>query len=108
MTEGIADVGAQPERTLLAWRRTILASLVGISVAMRLTFAELGGIALAVGTVGLLAAVAAWVTTSVRYRRVHQAMSAGAARLPLDGMPVAAGALAAGLLGVLALALALG
>lgn len=107
MTDRIADVGAQPERTLLAWRRTILASLVGISVAMRLTFAELGGIALAVGTVGLLATVVAWVTTTHRYRRVHEAMSTGAARLPLDGMPVAAGALAAGALGLLALGLAL-
>jgi len=104
--EQSADGGAQPERTLLAWRRTILASLVGISVAVRLTLADLGGLALAIGLVGLLAAVAAWATTSLRYRRVHQAMTTAAPRLPLDGLPVAAVALAAGVLGLLALALA--
>jgi uncharacterized membrane protein YidH (DUF202 family) len=61
------DPGLQPERTLLAWRRT----------------------ALALGVAAVAAAAFAYLAAALRYRRTHAALTA-AARLPGDGAALAA------------------
>jgi len=84
------DRGLQPERTLLAWRRTALALGVGSLVGARLALPVLGAIALVAGLVGACAALAAYLAASVRYRRAHRALTAAAAELPGGGVPLAA------------------
>lgn len=74
------DVGLQPERTLLAWRRTALAFVVAVTVAISIRYpAEVGGVAAAiVGIVAVALIVIAYAGASVYYGRVHRALVAGA------------------------------
>jgi len=107
------DPGLQPERTLLAWRRTALALVVLAALATRTLAVELGPVAGALGGIGILLSAFAAVSAHLRYRRVlhgFAAADAGAAPLPAGGRTlalVAASALAiavAGLVLVLTLA----
>jgi uncharacterized membrane protein YidH (DUF202 family) len=96
------DRGLQPERTLLAWRRTALALAVGSVLGARLALPVLGALAVVVGLLGAAAAITAYTAASVRYRRSHRALVAGEA-LPGGAAPLAALAIAAGLIGLAAL-----
>jgi uncharacterized membrane protein YidH (DUF202 family) len=96
------DPGLQPERTLLAWRRTALALAVGSVAGARLALPVLGALAVGVGIVGAIAALSAYLAASVRYRRSHHALVAGEP-LPGGAVPLAALTGAAALIGIAAL-----
>jgi uncharacterized membrane protein YidH (DUF202 family) len=83
------DAGLQPERTLLAWRRTALALGVGSLAGARISVPVLGAVGVAVGLVGAIAALAAYTAASFRYRRTHRAL-VGAQALPGGALPLAA------------------
>jgi len=96
------DPGLQPERTLLAWRRTALSLAVGSVVGARLALPALGHVAVVVGLLGAVAALTTYTAASHRYRRSHSALVAGES-LPGGAMPLAILAATAGLMGVAAI-----
>lgn len=109
----LRDPGLQPERTLLAWRRTALALVVLSALATRYLAVDLGPIAGALGGVGILLSAAAVASAHLRYRAVIRdfaAADAGARTLPSGGRTLALVALATLAVGVagLAVVLALG
>ena len=64
------DPGLQPERTELAWRRTLLAIAVGALISVRVLAPLLGDAALLPALLGLVAAGVLWVLASRRHRAV--------------------------------------
>lgn len=96
------DRGLQPERTLLAWRRTTLSLGLASAVGLRLTVSELGAGAIIVGAVGVVLSVAAYVLAALRYRRAHGGLTSSGS-LPNGGLTMAAVALVSVLLGLLAM-----
>jgi multisubunit Na+/H+ antiporter MnhB subunit len=78
---GHTDEGLQPERTLLAWGRTLLAMLVASLFFLR-WMPHHGGFA--GGLIGstLLVALLIWVSQQQRYR--HRVEGINAARFPAD------------------------
>jgi putative membrane protein len=99
------DVGAQNERTSLAWTRTGLALLVGVVLAVRLTADRLGIAVALFASVMLPVAVGVLVMAARRYRAAHSALHAGRA-LPSGRLPGLVAAMTC-LLGVLEIAYAL-
>lgn len=104
------DPGLQPERTELAWRRTVLGIGVGSLLAIRLLPAAIGDpLWVLPGFVGILFAGAVWVAARRRYRRAH----AGLYRSTTSAVDLSGGGLMlvlatfTALSGLLALALAL-
>lgn len=94
------DAGLQPERTLLAWRRTALSFAVAGLVAERLVAGTLGPVlAIMLGVAVVACAAGAYVLASRRYRRAHERLVAAAA-LPTGGRAVTALAAAAALIAV--------
>lgn len=81
------DVGLQPERTALAWRRTALALIVAAVVGIRVLPALLGPWALIPAGAGIVIAVGVLVASHRRYRVQHERLTrAATARIPLlDG-----------------------
>jgi uncharacterized membrane protein YidH (DUF202 family) len=81
------DVGLQPERTALAWRRTALALIVAAVVGIRVLPALLGPWVLIPAGAGIAIAVAVLVASHRRYCVQHERLTkAGIARIPLlDG-----------------------
>src|SRR5690348_11897745 len=71
------ESGLQPERTTLAWRRTVISLLVGSVVAARLLAGQLGWWAAAVGVTGLLVTGLIWALSASRGRRVTRALTEG-------------------------------
>lgn len=114
VTERVFDQGLQPERTFLAWQRTVLALGVACAVAVRFTAPHFGVIAIVVGIGGLGLALAAYIGVRYRYRRTHTALIQSVSNTPPSGdtgldalhpvsaWPIAALAAATLLLGVLA------
>ncbi len=70
------DPGLQPERTLLAWRRTFLALGVAGAVAVRFAAAVSLFVAIPLGLVLVALALAGYVRIGRRYRRVHEGLHA--------------------------------
>jgi len=107
------DPGLQPERTLLAWRRTALALVVVSAFATRSLALELGPVAGVLGGVGVVVSALGVASAHLRYRAVVRgfaAADAGEAPLPAGGRTLALvaasafGVAVAGLAIVLALA----
>lgn len=98
--EGVFDPGLQPERTLLAWRRTCLSFGLGSVVAMRYMSEELGIWAVLLGLAGLVLAVTAYAMTSIGYSHEHRTLrNTGALRR--SGIPMLLASLAPLVLGAL-------
>jgi uncharacterized membrane protein YidH (DUF202 family) len=94
------DPGLQPERTLLAWRRTA-AALAVISLTGARVLADLlqGGVVVA-GGVGLAAAGAFAVVGQRRHRRFAAAVARGERPTSGGGLPFAVGAALVALCGL--------
>lgn len=68
------DAGLQPERTLLAWRRTTLAFALGSALAVRLTAESAGVASVAFGILGVVFALVAFGVASRRYRLADRSL----------------------------------
>lgn len=101
VADTLFDPGLQPERTLLAWRRTCLALAVGVAVAARLSLDALGPTALLLGIVALALCGLAWGAAGRRYRRALQGLQREGT-LPTAGGSIALVALVACLIAVAA------
>lgn len=69
------DVGLQPERTALSWRRTALALTVGPLVVARLLAPGLEAGALVVAAAGTACGLGLLAASIARYRRVHEVLT---------------------------------
>ncbi|MGX9349046.1 DUF202 domain-containing protein [Microbacterium sp. KNMS] len=98
MTDAVFDPGLQPERTLLAWRRTCLSFGLASLVAMRFTAESLGLAAVIVGLVGAGLAVGAYFAAAIGYRRAHVSLHRSGA-LERGAWPLALATAAALMLG---------
>jgi uncharacterized membrane protein YidH (DUF202 family) len=103
------DRGLQPERTLLAWRRTCLALATAMAVAIKLLALESDVATLLLAVFGLAVPAVAWLLAAHRYRRSQQRLTRTGRdpELPAGGPAIAVATLAAVLFGVLALVLVL-
>jgi len=96
------DPGLQPERTLLAWQRTVLALAVACAVAVRFTAPVIGVAAGIAGIAGVGLAIAAYIGVRYRYRRAHTALQQSETLDTVGAWPLAAVAGSTLMLGVLA------
>jgi len=80
------DPGLQPERTRLAWQRTLLALAVGSLVALRLLPPALGTWAIGFGLAGLLLAVVLWPLAARRSAIGYRALLSDSDPLPGGGL----------------------
>ena len=80
--------GLQPERTLLAWRRTALSLGLAAVVVIRLTMPTQGIASVTVGGAGLVLAIVTYLAADRRYR-VARRSSGEAAVVPGVGAPAA-------------------
>ena len=83
---GVFDRGLQPERTLLAWRRTCLSIAAGFVATIKYFTDAIGPWAIVLGVLGIGLAGVAWLICTLRYRRVHHG-------LMRDGMLASGGTL---------------
>lgn len=96
----VFDPGLQPERTLLAWRRTCLSFGGAGFVAMRFTVETLGTFAVIAGLLGAGLAVLAYTLAAWGYRRTHISLNADGL-LSRSGWPMLSAAAGAVTIGVL-------
>lgn len=97
------DPGLQPERTLLAWRRTCLAFVVASAALGHLAARPLGIVAVVLWAIGIVFALAAFWTAETRYHSTHRSLH-HSGRTGTDALPLALAAAAALALGVAILA----
>ncbi len=97
------DHGLQPERTLLAWRRTTLSLGLASAVGLRLTVGDLGALSVVLGAAGVVLSFGAYLLAAARYRRAHNSLSQRG-ELTSGGLTVTAVAVVSVLLASLALA----
>jgi uncharacterized membrane protein YidH (DUF202 family) len=93
---GPLDSGLQSERTDLAWRRTMLALLVGGILALRFLPPVLGAWSLGASFAGLAVAGVMWVLARSRARLTHEALQDPSVPLPGAGLLLALALLVAG------------
>lgn len=84
MNAPLFDPGLQPERTLLAWRRTCLALGFASAVAVRFAAEALGPPVAVLGAAGIGTALAAYLMAAHRHRTAHAELAA-TGRLAVDG-----------------------
>jgi putative membrane protein len=85
-SRGLFDEGLQPERTALAWRRTVLALIVGALVSLRVLPTVLGSWALIPAGAGVVAALLIAVAVHRRLENTNRALvGADDERRPLPG-----------------------
>jgi uncharacterized membrane protein YidH (DUF202 family) len=99
------DAGLQTERTLLAWQRTCMALAVAAAVAVRFTALEIGPVAAPLGLAALALVGIAWAGATRRYRRARSNLTADRGNLGVNGIPIAALAIAAVLIAIAACAM---
>lgn len=99
------DPGLQPERTVLAWRRTVLALAVGAAVGARLLDPHIGPVAYVAALVVIVVALWAYVSVDRAYRRTARRLSRGEIAAVSPGPAVALVAVAVVALAMLALVL---
>ena len=99
----IFESGLQPERTLLAWRRTCLVLALGVAVSIRFGAIADPLMALLAGVPGLALVGAAYALTSIRYHRATRALVNNPTAAVSEGRSVAAVTLVALLIGLAAL-----
>ena len=92
---GRADPGLQPERTVLAWRRTVLTTVAGAFGAARLYQHTLGPIGYIVAALIAVVGVAAYRLVRRRHDRVAVALHDGDERRPRVADPRAEACVAA-------------
>jgi uncharacterized membrane protein YidH (DUF202 family) len=68
------DPGLQPERTALAWTRTVLALVVGSAASLRLLPPVFGAWSIGIGVLGLVATTVLWIASARRARQVRHAL----------------------------------
>jgi uncharacterized membrane protein YidH (DUF202 family) len=91
--DDVFDPGLQPERTLLAWRRTCLGVAVGVTALVRFSLVDNTATSLGLGLIGLATIGGAWVATGARYRRTHQSLVGGAGLAGGGAVSATAGAM---------------
>ncbi|MFT2817516.1 DUF202 domain-containing protein [Leifsonia sp. A12D58] len=96
------DPGLQPERTFLAWQRTMLALGVASAAAVRFAAPQYGLASAMVGLTGLGLALAAYVGVRYRYRRTHAELTESGSLRAVSAWPLAAVAGSIIMLGVAA------
>ncbi|PBC47451.1 DUF202 domain-containing protein [Rhodococcus sp. ACPA1] len=86
------DLGLQPERTALAWRRTVLALVAGSLISAKLLAPLLGWISMLIPLAFLAASVVALTLLHRRYRSTVRALTQTEmiARLPDGRLPALA------------------
>lgn len=99
----IFESGLQPERTLLAWRRTCLVLALGVAVSIRFGAIADPLLALLIGLPALALVGAAYALTSIRYHRATRALVDNPTAAISGGKAVAAVTLTALLIGLAAL-----
>lgn len=77
--------GLQPERTALAWRRTVLSLFAGSLLAIRLLAASIGNWSVLAGVLGLILTALVWFMAD-RRERVATAAIATAGPAPGGGL----------------------
>lgn len=103
MTDSPFDPGLQPERTLLAWRRTSLAIPVAGLVLLRLELHHFGVLAICLALAALLMGGMTYAAATRRYRRIHDSLTAGM-EMPAAGLALAFTALLVGCMACASLA----
>ena len=96
----VFDLGLQPERTLLAWRRTCLSFGLTCFVALRFTVETLEAFSAIAGLLGAGLAVLAYTLAAWGYRRTHISLRAEGF-LSRSGWPMLCAAAGAVTIGVL-------
>lgn len=104
-SDELFDIGLQPERTLLAWRRTCLALAAAILVIVKVLAALSSAWSYVLGVVGLALPALAWLLASRRYRQAHLGLTRAGdeQRLPAGGPAVAVATAGTLLVGALAM-----
>lgn len=72
MTDSVFDAGLQPERTALAWQRTLLSLAVAFLAASRVLLPLLGVWSYSIAGAGLAVTIGLFVVIERRYRRLHR------------------------------------
>lgn len=98
--ESVFDPGLQPERTLLAWRRTCLAFAVASLIGMRFALPTLGLLTVLAGTLGVGLAALTYSLASAGYERAHRSLHDDDT-LPRSGLPILTATAAVLTIGVL-------
>ena len=106
----VFDAGLQAERTALAWRRTALAMAAAAVGAGRLAAPAIGVLAVVLAALGLVQAGFVSYRAQRRYHAVHSSLTTHGdlTAVRAGGLPIAALALSGVVVGLLALAFALG
>lgn len=108
-TSQVFDSGLQPERTALAWRRTLLSLAVAFLAGGRILLDQLGVWSYAIAGVGLAVVAVLAISTERRYRLTHRHLTeVDRGSLPHDGALVAGTAAVTALAGLAALVFVLG